>query len=169
MGRAGEIGARLPRGDQRSHRTDSADGTQGGREGGLQDVHIRSRCNGQAQQRTQVGGAKAATLDSLYQTLAAKYNLDKKTGFRTKFNTFEDPLYLCYPPRGLGLKGAPVIIDFFQGEEWSRPRREVQDLADGTHMLIGEAHRGRKVLHATYLHTHTRQTSYNLHLYRRQQ
>ncbi|KIW87010.1 aspartate-tRNA(Asn) ligase [Cladophialophora bantiana CBS 173.52] len=64
-----------------------------------------------------VGGAKAATLDSLYQTLAARYNLDKKTGFRTKFNTLEDPLYLCYPPRGMGPKGARAIINFFQGEE----------------------------------------------------
>ncbi|KIX97509.1 uncharacterized protein Z520_06961 [Fonsecaea multimorphosa CBS 102226] len=64
-----------------------------------------------------VGGAKAATLDSLYQTLAAKFNLDKKTGFRTKFNTLDDPLFLCYPPRGLGPKGARAIIDFFQGEE----------------------------------------------------
>ncbi|KIW77058.1 aspartate-tRNA(Asn) ligase [Fonsecaea pedrosoi CBS 271.37] len=64
-----------------------------------------------------VGSVKAATLDSLYQTLAAKFNLDKKTGFRTKFNTLEDPLYLCYPARGLGPKGARAIIDFFQGEE----------------------------------------------------
>ncbi|KAK5250494.1 aspartate--tRNA ligase dps1 [Exophiala xenobiotica] len=62
-----------------------------------------------------VGGAKEATLNSLYQTLAARFNLDRKTGFRAKFNTLDDALYLCYPPRGLGPKGAQAIVDFFQG------------------------------------------------------
>jgi hypothetical protein len=60
-----------------------------------------------------VGGAKAAILDSLYQTLAAKFKLNEKTGFRAKFNTLNDPLFLCYPPRGLGPKGARAIVEFF--------------------------------------------------------
>jgi hypothetical protein len=64
-----------------------------------------------------VGGAKAATLNSLYQTLAARFKLDQKTGFRAKFNTLDDPLFLCYPPRGLGQKGARAIVDFFRGEK----------------------------------------------------
>ncbi|KAJ9636602.1 aspartate--tRNA ligase dps1 [Knufia peltigerae] len=64
-----------------------------------------------------IGGAKGATLNSLYQTLAAKFNLDRKTGFRAKFNTLEDALYLCYPPRGLGPKGAQAIVEFFQEGE----------------------------------------------------
>jgi aspartyl-tRNA synthetase len=63
-----------------------------------------------------VGTAKSASLNSLYQTLAARFNLDKKTGFRAKFNTWDDPLYLCYPPRGLGPRGATAIVDFFQAE-----------------------------------------------------
>ncbi|KAK5202759.1 aspartate--tRNA ligase dps1 [Exophiala xenobiotica] len=62
-----------------------------------------------------VGGAKEATLNSLYRTLAARFNLDRKTGFRAKFNTLDDALYLCYPHRGLGPKGAQAILDFFQG------------------------------------------------------
>ncbi|KAL6251154.1 aspartate--tRNA ligase dps1 [Rhinocladiella similis] len=64
-----------------------------------------------------IGGAKGATLNSLYQTLAAKFNLDRKTGFRAKFNTLNDALYLCYPPRGLGPKGAQAIVGFFQAGE----------------------------------------------------
>lgn len=64
-----------------------------------------------------VGGVRSATLDSLYQTLAAKFKLDQKTGFRAKFNTLDDPIFLCYPPRGLGPKGARAIIDFFQSGE----------------------------------------------------
>ncbi|KAJ9614243.1 aspartate--tRNA ligase dps1 [Cladophialophora chaetospira] len=64
-----------------------------------------------------VGGAKAATLDSLYQTLATKFKLDQKTGFRAKFNTLDDPLFLCYPKRGLGPKGARAIVEFFTGEK----------------------------------------------------
>ncbi|KAI1616714.1 aspartyl-tRNA synthetase [Exophiala viscosa] len=63
-----------------------------------------------------VGGARSATLNSLYQTLAARFNLEKKTGFRAKFNTLDDPIFLCYPPRGLGPKGARAIVDFFQGK-----------------------------------------------------
>ncbi|KEF56060.1 aspartyl-tRNA synthetase [Exophiala aquamarina CBS 119918] len=63
-----------------------------------------------------VGRVKSAALNSLYQTLAAKFNLDQKTGFRSKFNTLDDPLFLCYPPRGLGPKGAQAIVDFFQTE-----------------------------------------------------
>ncbi|KIW12971.1 aspartate-tRNA(Asn) ligase [Exophiala spinifera] len=61
-----------------------------------------------------LGGAKGATLNSLYQTLAAKFHLDKKTGFRAKFNTLDDPLYICYPPRGLGRKGIQAVVEFFQ-------------------------------------------------------
>lgn len=63
-----------------------------------------------------LGSAKSTLLDSVYQTLAAKFSLDQKTGFRTKFNTLDDPLFLCYPPRGLGPKGAQAIVDFFQSE-----------------------------------------------------
>jgi aspartyl-tRNA synthetase len=63
-----------------------------------------------------LGSAKSALLDSLYQTLAAKFKLDQKTGFRAKFNTLDDPIYLCYPPRGLGPKGALAIVDFFQAD-----------------------------------------------------
>lgn len=63
-----------------------------------------------------IGSSKSAILDSLYQTLATKFNLDQKTGFRSKFNTLDDPLFLCYPPRGLGPKGAQAIVDFFQSE-----------------------------------------------------
>lgn len=63
-----------------------------------------------------IGVIKSASLNSVYQTLAAKFNLDQKTGFRAKFNTLDDPIYLCYPPRGLGPKAAKAIVDFFQQE-----------------------------------------------------
>lgn len=63
-----------------------------------------------------LGKAKSTLLNSVYQTLAAKFSLDQKTGFRSKFNTLDDPLFLCYPPRGLGPKGAQAIVDFFQSE-----------------------------------------------------
>lgn len=61
-----------------------------------------------------VGVGQAMSLNSVYQTMAAKFNLNQKTGFREKFNTIEDPLYICYPKRGLGIRGARAIVKFFQ-------------------------------------------------------
>ncbi|KAL2416083.1 Aspartate-tRNA ligase, cytoplasmic [Exophiala dermatitidis] len=63
-----------------------------------------------------MGNARSAALNSIYQTLAAKFRLEQKTGFRAKFNSMDDPIYLCYPPKGLGPRGARAIVDFFQSE-----------------------------------------------------
>ncbi|EXJ85074.1 aspartyl-tRNA synthetase [Capronia epimyces CBS 606.96] len=63
-----------------------------------------------------MGNARSALLNSLYQTLAAKFRLEQKTGFRAKFNSMDDPIYLCYPPKGLGPRGARAIVEFFQSE-----------------------------------------------------
>lgn len=65
-----------------------------------------------------VGGVKIAALDNVYQALAAKFKLNQKTDFRAKFNTIEDPLYICYPPHhGLGVGGVDAIIGFFKDEQ----------------------------------------------------
>jgi ergosteryl-3beta-O-L-aspartate synthase len=61
-----------------------------------------------------VGGVRALALNSIYQAYAQRFHLDEKTGFRAKFNIFEDQIYICHPPRGLGQKGVRAIINFFQ-------------------------------------------------------
>ena len=61
-----------------------------------------------------LGVAKATTLNSVYQAYAARFHVDRKTGFRSKFNTDSDPLYFCYPRGGMGQKGVRAIVDFFK-------------------------------------------------------
>jgi aspartyl-tRNA synthetase len=64
-----------------------------------------------------IGGTKIAALDKSYQAIAARLKLNQKTDFRAKFHTYEDPIYICYPPHGgLGIRGVQAIMDFFQDE-----------------------------------------------------
>ena len=61
-----------------------------------------------------MGMAKATGLNSVYQAFAAKFGVDRKSGFRAKFNTSEEALYICYPRRGMGQNGIRAIVDFFR-------------------------------------------------------
>lgn len=61
-----------------------------------------------------VGETKQKALNTVYQSYAARFHLDQKTGFRAKFNSFEERIYICYPPGGLGAKGMKAIVDFFR-------------------------------------------------------
>lgn len=63
-----------------------------------------------------IGNTKAASLSKMYHSIASRFHLDNKTGFRAKFNTWNDPLYIAYPAKGLGQKGIRAIIDFFKDE-----------------------------------------------------
>jgi hypothetical protein len=61
-----------------------------------------------------MGMAKATVLNSVYQVYAERFGVDKKSGFRAKFNTSEEPLFICYPPRGMRYNGLRAIVDFFK-------------------------------------------------------
>jgi lysylphosphatidylglycerol synthetase-like protein (DUF2156 family) len=64
-----------------------------------------------------IGGTKITALDKSYQAIAAKLKLNPKTDFRAKFHTFDDPIYICYPPHGgLGVGGIQAILEFFRDE-----------------------------------------------------
>jgi ergosteryl-3beta-O-L-aspartate synthase len=64
-----------------------------------------------------IGGTKITALDNSYQAIAARLKLNQKTDFRAKFHTYEDPIYICYPPHGgLGIGGVQAIMGFFQDE-----------------------------------------------------
>lgn len=63
-----------------------------------------------------IGGTKASALNKTYQSLAAKFHVDAKAGFRTKFNTWNDPVWMAYPAKGLGQKGIRAIVDFFKDD-----------------------------------------------------
>ena len=64
-----------------------------------------------------VGTTKATTLNSIYHGYASRFHVDQKAGFRIKFNSSEDPIYFCYPPKGMGQKGIRAIVDFFKDGE----------------------------------------------------
>lgn len=61
-----------------------------------------------------MGTMRTTILDNMYQTISARLNLTQKSDFRAKFNTHDDPVYICYPPRGLGVGGPKAILDFFK-------------------------------------------------------
>jgi hypothetical protein len=64
-----------------------------------------------------IGGTKITALDNSYQAIAVRLKLNQKTDFRAKFHTYEDPIYICYPPHGgLGIGGVQAIMGFFQDE-----------------------------------------------------
>ena len=63
-----------------------------------------------------IGNAKASSLEKMYHSITRNFHLDNKTGFRAKFNTFNDPVYMAYPAKGLGQKGIRAIVDFFRDE-----------------------------------------------------
>lgn len=64
-----------------------------------------------------IGSAKASSLEKVYRSLANRFNVDSKAGFRTKFNVDSDPSYIAYPKKGLGQKGIRAIVGFFQEDD----------------------------------------------------
>lgn len=64
-----------------------------------------------------IGNAKAASLSKMYHSLANRFNVQSKAGFRTKFNTWNDNVYMAYPAKGLGQKGVRAIVAFFKEED----------------------------------------------------
>lgn len=62
-----------------------------------------------------LSGAKVKMLQHVYETTVRQFNLGRKSGFRAKMGATEVPLWIAYPPRGLGARGIKAIMDFFQG------------------------------------------------------
>ena len=59
-------------------------------------------------------GSKVKLLQRAYHTIATDLKLTQKTEFREKLGAEEDPIYVCYPPKGLGPKGVQAILTFFE-------------------------------------------------------
>lgn len=59
-------------------------------------------------------GAKVKMLSKAYHTIATELKLTQKSEFREKLGAEEDPIYVCYPPKGLGPKGVHAILSFFE-------------------------------------------------------
>ena len=63
-----------------------------------------------------IGGVKVKMLSQMYQTIAAQFKLTQKSEFRQKLGAHDDPVYVCYPPHGLGAKGSRAVVNFFESD-----------------------------------------------------
>lgn len=59
-------------------------------------------------------GAKVRMLQHTYETLAKQFHLVRKSEFRAKLGAHEEPLFISYPPHGLGSKGIRAVLHFFE-------------------------------------------------------
>ncbi|KAL9107595.1 MAG: hypothetical protein Q9227_007498 [Pyrenula ochraceoflavens] len=61
-----------------------------------------------------LSGAKIRLLTHAYDAIVKQFHLNRKSEFRAKMGAKEDPLYIAYPPHGLGSKGIRAIMNFFE-------------------------------------------------------
>lgn len=61
-----------------------------------------------------LGGVRAKFLAKTYDTIVKSLKLNKKSEFRSKFGAYGEPVYLCYPKRGLSVRDFKYIIQFFE-------------------------------------------------------
>ena len=61
-----------------------------------------------------LGGVHVRTLSRTYHTIATQLKLVQKGEFREKLGAEEDPVYVCFPKRGLGARGIRAIMNFFE-------------------------------------------------------
>ncbi|KAL1992499.1 hypothetical protein VTN49DRAFT_4531 [Thermomyces lanuginosus] len=59
-------------------------------------------------------GTKVRMLQHTYEAIVKQFNLTRKSEFRMKLGAHEEPLYIAYPPHGLGSRGIKAIMDFFE-------------------------------------------------------
>ena len=63
-----------------------------------------------------IKGARIKVLSRMYKRIATDLKLTNKSEFREKLGAEQDPIYVCYPPHGLGPGGIKAIMNFF--ENW---------------------------------------------------
>jgi len=62
-------------------------------------------------------GTRIKVLSKAYHAIATELKLTNKSEFREKLGAQEDPIYVCYPPHGLGPGGVKAILTFFEDNE----------------------------------------------------
>jgi ergosteryl-3beta-O-L-aspartate synthase len=61
-----------------------------------------------------LSGAKVRVLQRAYDATVKQFHLTRKSEFRAKMGATEEPLWIAYPPHGLGAKGIKAVMNFFQ-------------------------------------------------------
>jgi len=64
-----------------------------------------------------VKGTKVKVLSKAYNAISTELKLTNKTEFREKLGAQDDPIYICYPPHGLGPLAVKAILNFFGDDE----------------------------------------------------
>ncbi|KAK3081591.1 hypothetical protein LTS18_005077 [Coniosporium uncinatum] len=64
-----------------------------------------------------IKGTRVKVLAKAYHAIATELKLTNKSEFRQKLGAQEDPVYICYPPHGLGPMGVKAILQFFEDDE----------------------------------------------------
>ncbi|KAK4545673.1 hypothetical protein LTR36_002626 [Oleoguttula mirabilis] len=62
-------------------------------------------------------GTRVKVLSKAYHAIANELKLTNKSEFREKLGAQEDPIYICYPPHGLGPSGVRAILSFFEDDD----------------------------------------------------
>ncbi|KAF1346663.1 aspartyl-tRNA synthetase-like protein [Delphinella strobiligena] len=62
-------------------------------------------------------GTRIKVLSKAYHAIATELKLTNKSEFREKLGAQEDPIYVCYPPHGLGPSGVKAILTFFEDSD----------------------------------------------------
>ncbi|KAI1627631.1 aspartyl-tRNA synthetase [Exophiala viscosa] len=57
-----------------------------------------------------MSGAKVKMLQATYDAIVKQFNLARKSEFREKMGAVADPLWIAYPPHGLGSRGIKAIM-----------------------------------------------------------
>ncbi|KAI0782115.1 aspartyl-tRNA synthetase, cytoplasmic [Abortiporus biennis] len=81
---------------------------------GVRTATFGAGATGTFQPVEHLGGLKVKTLEKTYNGLSHTFHLLNKGDFRSKFGIERDPLYICYPKGGLGLKGVEAIMAMLQ-------------------------------------------------------
>lgn len=63
-----------------------------------------------------LGGVRVRMLQHTYQANVKEFKLTRKIDFRQKRGGEEDPIYVSYPPHGLGLTGGRAIVGFLESD-----------------------------------------------------
>ncbi|KAI0737608.1 aspartyl-tRNA synthetase cytoplasmic [Daedaleopsis nitida] len=81
---------------------------------GVKTATFGAGATGKLQAADNVRGFRVKTLEKAYNGLSSTFNLNGKGDFRSKFGTWQDPMYICYPKGGLGMKGIEAIMSMLQ-------------------------------------------------------
>ncbi|KAH8079405.1 aspartyl-tRNA synthetase, cytoplasmic [Cristinia sonorae] len=81
---------------------------------GVRTATFGAGATGTLQRVDNVGGFKVRTLEKTYNGISHTFHLTGKGDFRGKFGVEQDPLYICYPKGGLGMRGIEAILAMLQ-------------------------------------------------------